>query len=79
MPRLVQVPRLELAEGGFPARGEDLGDRPLRALDLRVHVHEGPPEPARDLRADRRLAGSHEADEDEVLLQRVGCHGMRSR
>src|SRR6266511_185313 len=33
----------------------------------------------RDVSADRRLPRSHEANEDDMAIQRVRCHGMRSR
>jgi len=35
-------------------------------LDLRIGVHEGPPQPLREPRAERGLSRPHEAREDEV-------------
>ncbi len=61
-------PRLELPERGLAPRLEQLPDWAVRRLDLPVHVVERPPEPSRDLGADRRLAGAHEPDEDEVTV-----------
>jgi hypothetical protein len=36
------------------------------AFQLLVEVDEGPAEPGRDLAADRRLAGAHEAGQGDV-------------
>ena len=61
--------RLERAKAVLPVLREELGDRRAELLlDHLVEVEERPVEPPRHLAADRRLAGSHEADEDDVLL-----------
>ncbi len=58
----LEHPELDLA-----ALLEQLGQRASgRALELAVEVDEPPAEPARDLRAERRLARAHEADERDV-------------
>ena len=58
---------LELAELRLAALAEDLRDRlPQRLLELAVEVDEPPAEPLGNLRAERRLARAHEADEREV-------------
>ena len=57
---------LEHAERRFAVLGEDPRDRLSRGtLELGVGIEERPLEIAREQGADRRLAGSHEADEDE--------------
>jgi hypothetical protein len=66
--RLFQVARFELPECGLAALFEDLGDPTFGALDLGVKVDEGTAESARDLDSHRRLAGSHEADENDVAV-----------
>ena len=58
---------LELAELGLAALAKDVRDRlPERALELAVEVDEPPAEPLGSLRAERRLARAHEADEREM-------------
>jgi hypothetical protein len=47
---------------------EELGDGPVAALDLGIRVDEGSAGALGRDSPDRRLAGSHEADEREVLL-----------
>ena len=60
-------PRLEGAELLFAIGGKEFADRHARdALDLIVGVDEGQPELVCGHAADRRLAGSHQADEDEI-------------
>ena len=63
---LAEEPRFELAKGTFSPLREDLPDRPLGPLDLIVDVEERPAQAPRDLAADRRLAGSHEADQRDM-------------
>ena len=46
---------------------------------LAVEIDEGTAEPLRDLLAEGRLAGAHEADERDVPVYGRGRHGMRSR
>ena len=61
--------RLECAEAVLAVLCEELGDRRAELLlDHLVEVEERPVEAPRHLAADRRLAGSHEADEDDVLV-----------
>ena len=73
---------LELAEGGFAVLGEELGERHAGQRDDEVvGVDERPPEPLRAPAADRRLAHTHQADEDEMArlgLRRAG-HGSDAR
>ena len=68
--------RSSVAEGGFAVLGEELGERHAgRRDDEVVGVDERPPEPLRAPAADRRLAHTHQADEDEVArvgLRRAG-------
>ena len=52
-----------------PSRSEDLRDRVARVrLDPPVDVDERPADAHGDLRAERRLAGAHEADEGDVAF-----------
>ena len=75
--------RLDLAEALLPALLEQLGDRLAGALlDRVVEVEERAVEPRRQLAAERRLAGAHEPDQDDVPVERVHSgsdHAMRSR
>ena len=64
--RFPDEPGLELAERRFTARLEQLRDRDVRRGDRLVDVDELPAEQACDVPAPRRLAGAHEADEDDV-------------
>ena len=57
---------------------EELADRPEPLLDLLVRVDERALGQPRELLAELRLAGAHEADQGEVLVYRAD-HGMRSR
>ena len=58
---------------------EDLGNaRAVAPLDLLVERDDGPREPLAELRRDRRLPGSHEADEREVHVERVERHYAHS-
>ena len=58
---------LQRAKRAFPARLEELGDRDTRArLDEIVDGDERPAEARGQLRAERRLARAHEADEGEM-------------
>ena len=66
-----------LAELGL-ATLEELADRAEALLDLFVRVDERSLREPRELAAQRRLPGAHEADEREVLVYRAD-HGMRSR
>jgi hypothetical protein len=66
---LADEARLDLAEGGLSPLREEIPDPAVCGLDLVVDVVERPPEPGRDLAADGRLAGSHEADEHEVAFK----------
>ena len=55
-----------------PALVEQLGDRLARALlDRRVEVEERAAEARRELAAERRLAGAHEPDQDDVPVEGV--------
>ena len=65
--RLGHHGRLELAELRLAALVEQLGDRPVQALDLLVRVHERTLGELRDRPADRRLPRAHEPAEREVL------------
>src|SRR5205809_792986 len=76
------------SESSAPARActpaallEELGDGGAQILlEVAVEVDERPPETLGDLRTERRLARTHEADEREVAVQRVrGCQSIRSR
>ena len=69
------------AELRLAALFEELGDgRAEVLLEIAVEVEERPAQPLGDERPDRRLARAHEADEREVLVQRVrGCQSIRSR
>ena len=64
--RLAEEAGLELAERSLSALLEQLPDGPLRTLDLVVDVEERPSQPRSNLAAERGLARSHEAHEDEV-------------
>ena len=58
---------LDLAERGLAPGLEDDGDRVAGArLDLAVEIDECAADPLGGLRADRRLAGPHEADQGDV-------------
>jgi hypothetical protein len=60
---------LQRAKAVLAVLRKDLRDRRLQLLlDHLVEVEELPVQPSCHLTADRRLAGSHEADEDDVLL-----------
>ncbi len=61
------VPRLSEAERRLASGLEDPRDR-LNALDLAVHVDEGPSELLREELTERRLAGAHEADQGDVTV-----------
>ena len=77
---LSEEARLDLPEGRLALLGEELPDRAMSALDLAVDIQERPAETLRHLRADRRLASAHEADEDEVAVDSVQCgRPIRSR
>src|SRR5665213_3619479 len=66
-----------MAEVGFAALGENLGDGAVVAeFDLVIEIEEAPSEPVRDDRADGGLAGAHETGEDEAVKGhsfRRGC------
>src|SRR2546430_5555504 len=68
-------PLLELAEG---ASLEQLRNRPLPRLDLCVHIEKRTVQQRRNLPAERRLAGAHEADQRDMPPYR-GCQSIRSR
>jgi hypothetical protein len=76
---------LARAEGRLALAGEELGHRAAGlGLDDPVDVGELEAPPAGQERPDRRLAGSHEADErDRPAAHRVAaagrCQGMRAR
>ena len=60
---------LEHPEALFALPPEEIRDRTARGLlDLLVEVDERPSDQVRDARAERRLAGAHEADEGEVAV-----------
>ena len=61
------MPRLSEAERRLASGLEDPRDR-LDALDLAVHVDEGPSELLREELTERRLAGAHEADQGDVTV-----------
>src|SRR5438034_1130639 len=61
--RLQHDPLLDLAED---APLEELPDRALSLLDLGVHIEKRPIQPRRNLPAERRLAGAHEADQRDM-------------
>ncbi len=66
---LGEVAELRLAELLLAER-EPFGNRTRRApLDLRVEIDERPVQEQRDVLAERRLAGAHEADDRDVPLQ----------
>ena len=59
---------LARAESGFALEFEDQRDTeaPARLLEALVGVDEFQPEPRRQALAERRLAGAHRADQDQV-------------
>ena len=60
---------LEHPEALLALPAEEIRDRAARGLlDLLVEVDERPSDQVRDARAERRLAGAHEADEGEVAV-----------
>ena len=63
---VLHEPRFELAKRGLSLSLEQFPDRAVRVLDLAIHVVEGPSEPARDLRAHRRLPRAHETDQRKM-------------
>ena len=68
--QLVDHVALADAEALFALALEDVGDVDARArLDLGIAVGERQPEPAGELPANRRLAGTHRADEEDTTLR----------
>ena len=58
---------------------EEVGNRRAEVLlEIPVEVDERTTEPVGHLRAERRLSRAHEADEREVVVQRVRCQSIRS-
>ncbi len=69
---------LACAELGLAVAGEDFRHRAAGgALDLVVGVDEGEAEADRELAADRGLAGSHQAHEDQRAAAEPVQHGLR--
>ena len=65
---LAHEPCLDLAERSLALPSEELRDRAVFLSDCLVDVHERPAQPVRSPLTDGRLAGSHEADERDVLV-----------
>src|SRR5262249_22899035 len=66
--RLAHEPRLDLPERSLTLGREEVRDGAVFPSDGLVDVDERPSQPVRSPLTDGRLAGSHEADERDVLV-----------